>query len=539
MKRKYNFIIIGAGSAGCVLANRLSADNKNSVLLIEAGPKDLNPLYRIPLLAGVMYRYRYNNWFYFTESEKNLNNRKIFWPRGKLLGGSSSINGMIYTRGLANDYNYWRQLGLNGWSWDDVLPIFKKSELSNNKNRIFHGEKGPLPVTKNTSIHELSQKFINAGIESNYRVCNDFNNGFPDGLGIYDFTIKEGKRQSTSKTFLKEAAKRKNLDIATSCLVEKLIIKDNLCTGVKVLINGKKINICASKKIILSAGTINSPKLLMQSGIGSFKELNQFGINLINNLPGVGKNLQDHLLVRVQVASKNISTLYNQLRWNVLVKNLFQALLFNSGDASFFPLTVGGYLRSNPNLDEPDLQTHFLPGLSTGKVRFPWSRKTYLDQPGFFANIYQLRPHSRGEILLNPKNIYLNPIIHANYLSSHLDMECLREGVKLLRKIFSQASLKPFIKYEIEPGDLVRSNEEIENWISKNADTVFHPVGTCKMGTAEDTKAVVDSQMKVFGIENLMIADASVMPTMPSANTNAPTIMIAEKAAELIIKEHT
>ncbi|PPR79031.1 MAG: Alcohol dehydrogenase [acceptor] [Alphaproteobacteria bacterium MarineAlpha2_Bin1] len=536
MNNIFDYIIIGGGSAGCVLANRLSEKSQNNVLLIEAGPSDWNPAYEIPLLAGTLFRLKYNNWYYQTEPEKYLNQRKIFWPRGKVLGGSSSINGMVYTVGLSSDYNTWSQLGNNGWGWDDVKSYFKKSQKYLDENKTEINEHGYLPINKPPFSHPIIEAFIESGIDANQGFCHNFNNGKASGVGYYDFTWENGKRKSTSKTFLKDSMNRTNLTILTKTYVKRVLFDGKKCTGIEIYNKNKKNYIYANKEIILSAGTINSPTLLLQSGIGPFKELKKSGIKTIHNLNGVGKNLQDHLLVRIQIASTYSDTLFKYLKWNKISLSILRAYIFKKGLGSIFPLTAGAYLKSTNDKDIPDLQSHFLPGLSTGKIRFPWSKENILNQPGFFANIYQLRPESRGKIILNEKNPFGKPKIYANYLEKENDLICIRNGVKVIRNIFAQKPLFKYFSHEIEPGNLIKTDDQIDYWIRNTAETVYHPVGTCKMGPETDNNSVVDKSLRVIGIKNLRIVDASIMPVIPSCNTNAPTIMIAEKASELILK---
>ncbi|MBL42341.1 MAG: choline dehydrogenase [Rhodospirillaceae bacterium] len=537
MSKDFDYIIVGGGSAGCVLANRLSERPEIKVLLIEAGPKDWNPLYDIPILAGSLYRFKYNNWYYQTESEKYLNGRKIFWPRGKVLGGSSSINGMIYTVGLTSDYNTWAQLGNNGWGWDDVEAYFIKSHKYMNKNKKEINPYGYLPINKSPFSHPITEAFIESGMAANENYCNNFNNGEASGVGYYEFTWEAGKRKSTSKTFLNKSRNRKNLRILTNCHVKKILFNKKNCTGVRVIIRNKEENFYTKKEVILSAGTVNSPSLLLRSGIGPGKELQKIGIKVINNLNGVGKNLQDHLLVRIQIASDYNDTLHKYLRWDKITLNILKAYILKKGIGSIFPLTAGAYLKSTKDKDIPDLQSHFLPGLSTGKIRFPWSKSDRLNQPGFFANIYQLRPESRGKITLNSKDPLGEPKIYANYLEKENDIICLRNGVEVIRNIFSQKPLSKYFSHEIEPGNLIKTEEQIDHWIRKTAETVFHPVGTCKMGPKTDLNSVVDNDLRVIGVDNLRVVDASIMPLITSSNTNAPTIMIAEKASDLILNK--
>ncbi|MFC5991792.1 GMC family oxidoreductase [Limoniibacter endophyticus] len=532
---KYDFIVVGAGSAGCVLASRLSENAGNRVLLLEAGGNDWNPLFRVPLMTGVLLRNRYANWFYETDPEPNLNGRKIFWPRGKVLGGSSAINGMVYTRGTALDYDSWAQMGMPEWSFDKVLPAFRKSESYKGKMSNFHGEEGPMPISRPNTPNPLFDAFIAAGQQAGHPYNEDFNGASQEGVGRYDFTTFEGERWSAARAFLHPAMRRSNLTIQTGARLLKVVMEKDRAIGVDVQINGKTQRYLTEREVILSCGTVNSPAALMHSGIGDADKLSEVGIPVLHDLKGVGRNLQDHLLARVEHVCLKPVTLYDTLRGDRAARALLQALLLKSGPASSFPLEGGAFLKSDPSLSEPDLQSHFLPGLSTAALRLPFIKKakTSYQGHGFFANIYQLRPHSTGEIALRSADPLAAPVIRPNYLSEPEDVRVLREGVKALRKIFAQKAFDEYRGIELAPGPHVQTDSEIEIWLRQNADTVFHPVGSCKMGT--DALAVVDSQLRVRGVSGLRIVDASIMPRMPSSNTHAPTMMIAERAAEFIL----
>lgn len=533
--REFDYVIVGAGSAGCVLANRLSARPDRSVLLLEAGGSDRNPLFRVPIMTGTLLRQRYANWFYFTEAEPELGNRKIFWPRGRVLGGSSTINGMVYTRGLPLDYDGWAQTGLPEWSYERVLPYFKRAEGSARGANDFHGADGPLRVTPSSGRNPLYDAFVSAGTQAGFPRTDDFNGAQPEGFGRYDFTIAGGERWSSARAFLDPAKRRSNLTIVTRALATRIIVEDGRAVGVEARVRGRTERFHCRGEVILSGGTVNSPVLLLHSGIGDGDQLRPLGIDVVADLKGVGRNLQDHVLVRVEHACTQPVTLHSMLRPDRALASLVQALVFKTGPATSFPIEAGAFFRSNPALDTPDLQSHFLPGLSSMTLRLPFLRKPTLghDGHGFFANLYQLRPESRGEIALRSADPRDPPSIRPRYLSAARDRIVLRDGVKILRDVFAQKAFDSYRGRELAPGPKVRSDAEIEAWIGRTADTVFHPVGTCRMGTGPD--AVVDERLRVHGIAGLRVADASIMPTIPSANTHAPTVMIAEKASDMIL----
>jgi choline dehydrogenase len=532
---EFDYIVVGAGSAGCVLANRLSARPEISVLLLEAGGRDWNPLFKVPIMTGTLLRQRYANWFYFTEPEAQLDGRRIFWPRGRVLGGSSSINGMVYTRGLPADYDSWAQSGLAEWSFDRVLPYFKRSEGSDRGADEFHGGDGPLRVSRARGTNPLYDAFLESGVAAGFPRSTDFNGPAPEGFGRYDFTIAGGERWSSARAFLAPVRARANLDVVTHAHALRVLIEGRRAVGVEAAVRGRATTFRARREVILASGAVNSPALLMHSGIGDADLLRPLGIPVALDRKGVGRNLQDHLLVRVEHACTEPVTLHSFLRPDRAVLSLAQALIFKRGQATSFPIEAGAFIRSDPALDMPDLQSHFLPGLSSMTLRLPFLRKPALAHRGhgFFANLYQLRPESRGAIALRSASPSDAPAIRPGYLTAPRDLIVLREGVKILRSVFAQAPFERFRGPELAPGPDVRSDAAIEAWIRRTADTVFHPVGTCKMGTSDD--AVVDAQLRVIGMEGLRVADASIMPTIPSANTHAPTVMIAEKAADMIL----
>ncbi len=521
----YDYIIVGAGSAGCVLANRLSEDRSNKVLLLEAGSKDLNPMIHLPIMCGALFPLSLNNWYYNSEPDPNLENRKIFIPRGKTLGGSSSINGMVYIRGHKRDYDIWRQLGCDGWSYDDVLPYFRKLETHTERDDEFHGKKGPLKVTRAHTKNELFDAFISAGNAAGYPVTDDFNGSQQEGFGRYDFSIYNGRRQSTAVAYLNPVKKRANLDIVTNANVNRVIFNKNRAVGVEYERIGELFSATAEKEIVISAGAINSPAILQASGVGNGEELRELSIPVVKNLPGVGENLQDHVAVYVQHLCKKPITIRSMFKPHVAPLALLRAVIFKSGPAAAFPLEGGAFVKTRDELEMPDVQFHFLPGLGPNMGG--------LTKHGFFSNICCLRPESRGQVKIRSKNLKDPPSIFTNFLSKDADINSIRLGVKILRKVFSQDAFNELRGDEQTPGPQIQSDEDLNKWIKQTAETIYHPVGTCKMG--KDEYSVVDPELKVIGLENLRVADASIMPTLVGGNTNAPSIMIGEKASDLIL----
>ncbi len=529
MEDEFDFIIVGAGSAGCVLANRLSADPGTRVLLIEAGPPDANPLIRVPLVAGLVYFWRPINWNYTTRPQAHLDGRTIGWPRGRVLGGSSSINGMMYMRGHRRDYDGWRQLGLDGWAYEDVLPYFVRSEGHVDRTPPYHGTDGPLCVRRAEGANPLYRAFLESGWSAGFPRNDDFNGADQEGLGLYDFNIRDGRRESTATAFLRPAQKRPNLSVWTRSLVHRLILDGRQCTGVAVDRGNGITTAWAKREVILSGGAINSPALLQHSGIGDPEHLNALDLPVSNPLPGVGRNLQDHLGVYLTYRCAEPITLYSMFRPDRALRAGLQAWLFGTGPATSIPLEAGGFLRTRPELEIPDIHITFVPGLNLETTREGQG------QHGYLINFYQLRPESRGSVQVTSPYPEEPPSIDPNYLSEAADVACLRDGVRLARRIGSQ---EPFSRYNdgpISPDDAVAADEQIDAWVRASANTIFHPVGTCAMGTADDPAAVVDAELKVRGMGGLRVVDASVMPRIVGGNTSAPAIMIAEKAADMIL----
>lgn len=537
--KTFDYIIVGAGSAGCVLANRLSADPANTVLLLEAGGKDRNPLFRLPMLMGKLFQSGIYNWHYHTEPEPNLNDRSLYWPRGKVLGGSSTINGMIYVRGNRHDYDRWSQLGLPGWSYDEVLPAFIRSESHIQRQNEYHGEDGELTVCRARGNNPLNEIFIEAGEKAGHRRNDDFNGENQEGFGRFDFTIRNGRRWSTASAFLRPALDRPNLTVETQALSHRILVEDGRANAVEYGQGGQFHQAKADREIIVCAGTVNSPQLLLLSGIGPGEEIAGTGIKPVHELPGVGKNMQDHVDCVLSWECRKPVTLYTDLRADKLALSLVQGMLFGSGTITTFPYEAGAFIRTRPELAAPDIQFHFMPALEkTANLHFPnpFRRSEAVEaNHGFSMRVGPVNPQSRGEIVLRSDKPQDPPRIHANYLDSDFDIRTMITAIRAARDLIRQAPFEPYRGKELAPGPTIDSDKDLVDWLRDNAMTTFHPVGTCKMGT--DPMAVVDARLRVRGIDGLRVADASVMPIISSGNTNAPTIMIGERAARFILED--
>jgi choline dehydrogenase len=527
---EFDYVIVGAGSAGCVLANRLSADGKNSVLLLEAGPKDTNLWIHVPLGYGKLFKEKTVNWMYQTEPEPELGGRQVFQPRGKVLGGSSSINGLLYVRGQHEDYDRWRQRGNSGWGYDDVLPYFKKAENQQRGADDFHGVGGPLPVSDLGHPDPLSAAFIDAAAETGLPVNPDFNGASQEGAGFFQTTTRGGRRASTAVAYLRPAKSRSNLQVETAALAQRILFEGRRARAVEYRQGGVLRTASARKEILVSGGAYNSPQLLQLSGVGPAELLKQHGIDVVLDAPGVGNDLQDHLQVRLVTRCAQRVTLNDIL--NHPVRRIMAGAryaAFRTGPLTIAAGTSGAFFKTNPRLASPDVQIHFLP-FSTDKM----GEKLH-SFSGFSASVCQLRPESRGSLRIRSADPTAPPEIRINYLATETDRTAFVEGIKILRKILAAPALKPFVAEEVEPGPKISSDEEILNFCRQRGSTVYHPTSTCRMGN--DPLAVVDQRLRVRGIEGLRVVDASIMPDLMSGNTNAPTIMIAEKASDMILED--
>lgn len=526
--QSYDYLIVGAGSAGCVLANRLSADPQVRVCLLEAGGSDASPRVQVPAGTISLYKSRVFSWNFFSTPQKELNNRRLHTPRGKALGGSSSMNSMIYIRGDASDYDRWAELGCTGWGWHDVLPLFKKSERNLlGQSPALHGTQGELVVDRARDPNPLSRLFVSAAEKLGIRRNDDFNGGELEGCGIYNLTQKDAKRLSSYRAFVAPIRERSNLTVLTGCEVDSLIVDGQRVSGVALRVDGESLRLGCRCEVILCAGALGSPQILLNSGIGPRAELEAAGVPVVHELPGVGKNLQEHLDGLITVRSASPLTL--GFSWGALASVVaapFKYLLQKKGWLTTNYVEAGGFARTPLATDLPDVQFHFVPGYRSHRGRlFEWGH-------GYAVHTCVLRPKSIGELRLNAQR---ELEIDFNFLADMDDARVLIEGLKLARRILAERGFDGLRGKEMLPGAEVQTDAQLLAYIREHGATVFHPVGTCKMGV--DALSVVNPQLQVIGLEGLRVADASIMPTLISGNTNAPCIMIGEKAAELILRQ--
>ena len=524
---KFDYLIIGAGTAGCVLANRLSENPQNDVAIFEAGGNSDIWKVNMPLaLLYTMHDPKYN-FKYYSEPEPHLNNRRLFCPRGKMIGGCSAHNGMVYVRGNKEDYRRWASFGLKDWDYEKVLPYFKKIETWSGGENEYRGGDGILPINQSQNSNPLFKAFLASAEEAGHKINKDMNGEDQEGFGMYDVTIHKGERASASKYYLNPARKKSNLKVFTESFVEKIIFEGTKAIGIEVNIKCKINKIFANKEIILRGGSINSPQLLMLSGVGPASHIKEKGIEVIKNIPGVGRNLQDHLETYIQQECNTSDTLYKYINKFNMIKAGIQWFLNKSGPCSTSFLEAGGFCKSSPDKEYPNIQFHFFPSfvIDHGKVD--------PDAHGYQLHASLNQPKSRGNIELNTSNPYDHPKIQFNYLEDEYDLNETVKCIHVAREILKQNSMKPYAGKEIGPGDHAQNEEEIREYIRSKAETAYHPSCTLKMGV--DDMAVVNEKLKVNGLQNLRVADASVMPEITSGNLNAPTLMIAERAADFIL----
>lgn len=530
---EFDYIVTGAGSAGCAVAARLSESGRYRVLLLEAGGRDTNPWIHIPMGFYKLFADPLVNWMYESEPEENLDGRALYQPRGKVLGGTSSINGMVYMRGNAADYDEWRQRGCAGWDYDSVLPYFKKAEHQERGPNEFHGVGGPLHVSDQRLRYELADRLVEAAIQTGLPANDDFNGAQQEGAGYFQSTTGLSRRWSTATAYLRPARGRPNLVVQPNAHATRIVIEGGNATGVTYVSNGTQQTARARGEIIVCGGVFNSPQLLQLSGIGPGELLQEIGIPVVRALPAVGRHLQDHFFVRLAYRCTRPLTL-NELA-NSLPRRaiaMAQYVLFRSGPLAANGVTAGAFARSDNRLERPDLQFNFSPFSyasrdRTGAIPHPF--------PGFSLSAVHLRPDARGTVLIKSSDPLAPPAIKFNFLQTPYDLQALMAGMRLARKFTQQPALAPYVAEELLPGPAVNSDAEFEANIRQTASSNLHPVGTCRMGPEGDT--VVDARLRVHGVGRLRVADASIMPTVPAGNTNAPSIMIGEKAADMILQD--
>lgn len=530
----YDYVIVGAGSAGCVLANRLTESGQHSVLLLEAGPKDTSPMIHIPVGYARTLVDPKVNWLFETEPDPGSNDRVHTWPRGKVLGGSSSINGLLYIRGQQQDYDGWAQLGLTGWAYDDLHPYFVKSQHQERADMDGHGTGGPLNVSDVTETHPVSDAVIEAG-KALGLPHRDVNGEDQEGICYYQLTVRNGRRCSAAVAYLNPAKGRSNLHIETEALVSKVAFEGKHASAVHYTRGGQQLVAQARAEVILCGGAVNSPQLLELSGIGDPERLASHGIDVVSALPGVGENLQDHYVLGNRFRLKEGTPSINeQSRGLPLVKEVFKFLFQRKGMLTLSAAHIAAFVKTRQELATPDVQFHILPA-SMDQERMAETGEMELERaPGVTIAPCQLRPESRGSVHIKDPSPTAHPSIRPNYLSDPLDQQTAVAGLRWARSFAEQPALAELIAHELAPGEAIQSDDELLAYARETGGTIYHPVGTCKMATNTDPMGVVDAELRVRGVEGLRVVDASVMPRLVSGNTNAPTIAIAEKASDLI-----
>ena len=524
-----DFVIVGAGSAGCAMAYRLSEAGA-SVIVIEHGGTDAGPFIQMPAALSYPMNMKQYDWGYMSEPEPNLNNRRLVVPRGKVIGGSSSINGMVYVRGHARDFDHWRESGADGWGFADVLPYFKRMESwhdgGHGGDPDWRGTDGPLHVSRGPRDNPLHEAFVSAGREAGYELTDDYNGQKQEGFGPMEQTVWKGRRWSAANAYLRPALKRDDCDLVRG-LVEKVVIEEGRAVGV-ALSGGRVIR--ARRQVVLAASSLNSPKLLMLSGIGPGAHLKEHGIEVVADRPGVGANLQDHLEVYFQMASSQPITLFKH--WNLLSKAVIGAqwLFLKSGLGASNQFESAAFLRSRAGIDYPDVQYHFLP------IAVRYDGKAAAEGHGFQAHVGPMRSPSRGAVTLRSSDPGAAPVIRFNYMSTEQDWVDFRACLRMTREIFSQPAFAPFVKHEIQPGADKVSDADLDAFVAEHAESAYHPCGTCRMGRADDPDAVVDPKGRVIGVEGLTVADSSIFPRITNGNLNGPSIMVGEKMSDHLLE---
>ncbi|MDR3418934.1 MAG: choline dehydrogenase [Nevskia sp.] len=536
MAESYDFVIVGAGSAGCVLANRLSADGRYRVCVLEAGPGDKhNPFIRMPVGVASLLRSRRYNWSYWSEAQPNLRQRSLFLPRGKTLGGSSSINGTTYIRGHAQDYDEWSALGCEGWSWDEVLLYFRQSENFEPGANAFHGAGGPLNVADRRYTNPLSRAFVDAAMQAGHAHNPDFNGAGQEGVGVYRVFQKRGRRHSNADAYLRSAERRPNLSILTGAQATRILFEGKRAVGVRYRRGGQEREVRAVREVILAGGAYNSPQLLLLSGVGSGRELGRHGIRVVHELPGVGQNLQDHLDAFVVMRTRSHASLsFHPTNWPRMIVAFFKYLFARRGELTSNLGESGGFIRSRAEEPIPDLQLHCLPILNSSHGL---DLSPVFSGYGYSVMIYDLRPLSRGSVGLRSADPLAPPLIDPNFAAHERDVERLVRGIGLVRDIVGRPALAVHNLEEVAPGPNLRSEVELADYVRRTAEVAYHPVGTCRMGTDPSAGSVVDPRLRVHGLQGLRVVDCSIMPTLIGGNTNAAATMIGEKGAAMILQD--
>ena len=529
MPDQFDFIIVGAGSAGCAMASRLSEDPNNKVLVLEFGGTDVGPLIQMPAALSYPMNMPLYDWGYESEPEPHLGGRRLATPRGKVIGGSSSINGMVYVRGHACDFDTWEEMGASGWGYRHVLPYYKRMEQNPQGQEGWRGTGGPLHVQRGTKWNPLFHAFRDAGQQAGYGVTEDYNGEKQEGFGDMEMTVHKGRRWSSANAYLKPALRRGNLELIKGALVRKVLIENNRAVGVEFETGGEIRIANAQRDVILSASSVNSPKILMLSGIGPAGQLSDLGIDVVSDRPGVGANLQDHLELYIQQACTQPITLYKH--WNLFSKALIGAqwLFFKNGLGASNQFESCAFIRTKAGVKYPDIQYHFLPFA----VRY--DGQAAAEGHGFQAHVGPMRSKSRGRVKLTSSDPKDKPSILFNYMSHEEDWEDFRTCIRLTREVFGQEAFAPYRGKEIQPGDSVQSDEALNDFIREHVESAYHPCGTCKMGAADDPMAVVDPECRVIGVDGLRVADSSIFPQITNGNLNGPSIMVGEKASDHIL----